>query len=215
MSYRLNALGLKLPTLAGCSAPASPQSLQAAMPGCIWSPHQYFVWVPPRAANSHSASLGSRDGFFVAPASHATYFLASLQLTLVTGASSLPLAVKPHALASAHAFHSRTVTGYFPMANGLTVTRWIGRSEASSLLPIEKLPPCNATISGSRTDVDGGGAVGAAAVFAAGEGWGAGCCAAGAGGGTGAASFTPGVGAGAGAACFTTGGGSAGFGATG
>src|SRR5215471_7790797 len=205
MSYRPNALGLKLPTLAGCSAPASPQSLQPAMPDCIWSPHQYFVCVPPRAANSHSASLGSRYGFFVASASQATYWLASLQLTLVTGASSFPLAVKPHFLASAQAFQSRTVTGYFPMENGFTVTLWTGRSEASSLLPIEKLPPCNATISGSRTDAAGCGAVGAVAVFAAGEGWGAGCCTTGAGGGTGAASFTTGAGGGGGAASFMAG----------
>src|SRR5262245_5403768 len=118
------------------------------MPDCICSPHQYLVWVPPRAANSHSASLGSRYGFLVASASQATYCLASLQLTFAAGASSFPPALKVHALASAHAFHSRTVTGYLPMANGLTATLWIGRSEASSLLPIEKEPPCRATISG-------------------------------------------------------------------
>jgi len=41
---------------------------------------------------------------------------------LLTGASSLPIAVKPHAFAAAHSFHSCTVTGYFPIENGLTVT---------------------------------------------------------------------------------------------
>ena len=40
----------------------------------------------------------------------------------VTGASSFPLAVNPQAFAAAHAFHSCTETGNFPIANGLTVT---------------------------------------------------------------------------------------------
>src|ERR1700676_1171328 len=100
----------------------SVQFLQLAMPGSNWSPHQYLVCVPPRAAYSHSASLGSRYAFRVAPASQATNCLASLQLTFVTGASSLPVAPKPHAFAAAHSFHSWTVVGYLPIANGLIVT---------------------------------------------------------------------------------------------
>src|SRR3979409_309752 len=100
----------------------SAQSLQLAIPGCNWSPHQYFVCVPPRAAYSHSASLGSRYAFRVASASHATYRLASLQLTFVMGASSFPLATNPHTFAAAHSFHSRTETGNLLIANGLIVT---------------------------------------------------------------------------------------------
>src|SRR6476659_9307691 len=103
MSYSPNGLALKLPTLIGCSADAtSVQFLQLAMPSWMSSPHQYLVCVPPRAAYSHSASVGSRYGFLVTPASQAAYCLASLQLTLVTGASSLPVAVSAHAFAAAH-----------------------------------------------------------------------------------------------------------------
>src|SRR4051812_24692828 len=122
MSWSPNGFGLKLPTFTGCSAARSPQSLQPATPGCSLSPHQYLVCVPPRAAYSHSASLGSRYDFRVASASQATYCLASLQLTFATGASSFPVAVNPQAFAAAHAFHSCTETGNFPIANGLTVT---------------------------------------------------------------------------------------------
>jgi hypothetical protein len=43
-------------------------------------------------------------------------------LTFVTGAPSLPVATKPHAFAATHSFHSRTVVGYLPIANGLIVT---------------------------------------------------------------------------------------------
>src|SRR5712691_6846014 len=68
----------------------SAQFLQLTIPDWNWSPHQYLVCVPPRAAYSHSASLGSRYAFRVAPASQATNCLASLQLTLAIGASSLP-----------------------------------------------------------------------------------------------------------------------------
>src|SRR3954452_17482332 len=123
MSYRPKGFDLKLPTLSGCSAPArSPQFLQLAIPGWSWSPHQYFVWVPPRAAYSHSASVGSRYGFLVAWASQATYCLASVQLAFVTGASSFPVAMNGHAFAAAHSFHSLTETGNLPIAKGLTVT---------------------------------------------------------------------------------------------
>src|SRR5258708_14652440 len=111
------------------------------MTGSNWSPPQYFVCVPPRAAYSHSASLGSRYAFRVAPASQATNCLASLQLTFVTGASSLPVATKPHAFAATHSFHSRTVVGYLPIANGLIVTWRLGFSVTSPLLPILKLTP--------------------------------------------------------------------------
>src|SRR4051812_22124230 len=122
MSWSPNGFGLKLPTFAGCSAARLPQSLQPAMPGCSLSPHQYLVCVPPRAAYSHSASLGSRYVFFVALARLAAYCCASVQLTLLTGASSLPMAVKLHAFAAAHSFHSCTVTGYLLIENGFTVT---------------------------------------------------------------------------------------------
>src|SRR5712672_3962075 len=142
MSYRPNGFGLKLPTLIGCSAAAmSVQFLQLAMPGWNWSPHQYLVCVPARAAYSHSASLGSRYAFRVAPASQATNCLASLQLTLAIGASSLPVATNAHAFAAAHSFHSRTEMGYRLIANGLTETWCGGFSAASSLLPIVKPPP--------------------------------------------------------------------------
>src|SRR5260370_16323372 len=100
----------------------SVQLLQLAMPGLNWSPHQYFVCVPARAAYSQSALIGSRYGFRVAPASQATNCLASLQLTLVTGASSLPVATNAHAFAAEHWFHSRTEIGYRLIANGLTET---------------------------------------------------------------------------------------------
>src|ERR1700732_2716142 len=129
----------------------SAQLLQLTMPDRNWSPHQYFVCVPPRAAYSHSASLGSRYTFRVASASQAVNCLASLQLTFVTGASSLPVASNGHAFAIAHSFHSRTVIGYSLIAYGLFVTWGGGFSVGSSLLPIVKLPPRSMYISGSRT----------------------------------------------------------------
>src|SRR5258708_3666984 len=100
----------------------SVQFLQLAMPGSNWSPHQYFVCVPPRAAYSHSASLGSRYAFRATPASQAANCFASLQLTFVMGASSLPIATNEHAFAAAHSFQSRTEIGYRLIANGLIVT---------------------------------------------------------------------------------------------
>src|SRR4029077_1840614 len=54
--------------------------------------------------------------------SQVTNCLASLQLTFVTGASSFPVASKPHALAAKHAFHSWTVTGNLLMEKGLMAT---------------------------------------------------------------------------------------------
>src|SRR5690349_6465375 len=112
ISYSPNGLGLKLPTLAGCSTAAmSLQPLQLAMPCSNSSPHQYLDCVPPRAAYSHSASVGRRYVLCVEAASQPTYCLASFQLTLVTGASSLPVAVNWQAFAAAHAFHSRTEIG--------------------------------------------------------------------------------------------------------
>jgi hypothetical protein len=92
----------------------------------------------------------------VVPASQAVNCLASLQLTFVTGASSLPVATNAHAFAAAHSFHSRTEIGYRLIANGLIVTWWVGFSVISSLLPMMKLPPRSMFISGSRTaDVSG------------------------------------------------------------
>src|SRR6516164_10256070 len=67
---------------------------------------------------------------------------------LVTGASSLPAATLEHAFAATHWFHSRTVTGNLPIANGLIVTRWTGFSETSSLLPIANEFPGMGIISG-------------------------------------------------------------------
>src|ERR1700719_1767422 len=125
MSKSPKGLGLKLPTLAGNSAAVeatATQFLQFAMPGWSSAPHQYFVCVPPRAAYSHSASLGRRKGLCVTSASQAQKRVASFPLTFVTGASSSPVAVKAQALAAAHSFHCRTVTGYFAMAKGLIVT---------------------------------------------------------------------------------------------
>src|SRR6202047_5696182 len=98
----------------------SAQLLQLTMPDRNWSPHQYFDCFPPRSVYSHSASLGSRYAFRVAPASQATNCLASLQLTFVTGASSLPVAANAYAFAAAHSFQSRTETGYLLIANGVT-----------------------------------------------------------------------------------------------
>src|SRR6202008_157066 len=112
MSYSPNGFGLKLPTAAGCSTAATPtQPLQLATPGSSSSPHQYLVWVPPRAAYSHSASVGRRYGLWVAPASQPAHSLASFQLISVMGTSSLPVPTNWQALAAAHAFHSRTEIG--------------------------------------------------------------------------------------------------------
>src|SRR5207237_10005719 len=97
----------------------SVQFLQLAMPDRNWSPHQYFVCVPPRAAYSHSASLGSRYAFCVAAASQATNCFASVQLTFVTGASSLPVAANAHAFAAAHSFLLLTKIGYYLIGIGL------------------------------------------------------------------------------------------------
>src|SRR6476620_10628581 len=78
---------------------------------------------------------------------------------LVIGASSFPVAVNVQALASAQAFHSRTDTGYLPMAKRFSVTRWIGFSVLSSLLPMAKVPPGSVIISGSLTGLAAAGGV--------------------------------------------------------
>src|SRR3569833_1759832 len=106
----------------GASSVDCPQSLHAALPDCIRSPHQNLVCVPARAAYSHSASVGRRYRLPVTAASQPTYCLASFQLTLLSGASSSPVAARAHALADAHAFHSRTVTGYLPSISGAMLT---------------------------------------------------------------------------------------------
>ena len=91
------------------------------LPIAAYMHHAFGTALDP--AKGHSApDHPPARAFRVAPASQATNCLASLQLTFVTGASSLPVATKPHAFAAAHSFHSRTVVGYLPIANGLIVT---------------------------------------------------------------------------------------------
>src|SRR5882724_11152684 len=127
------------------------------MPGFTSLPHQYFVWVPARAAYSHSLSLGRRYALPVVLESQAANFCASVQLTLSIGmASSSRVGAASQPPAATQAFHSATVTGYLPIRNGRRVTRWVGCSEASSLLPITNSPPVSATMSGSRNAAGGG-----------------------------------------------------------
>src|SRR5690242_4220737 len=79
------------------------------------------------------------------------------------GALSSPAAViSGHACAAMHCFHSPTVTAYLPIAKGRRLTRCVGRSDASSLLPIMKAPPGSSTVSGALGGAGLGGGVAAA-----------------------------------------------------
>src|SRR3954470_18370095 len=116
------------------------------------SPHQYRDVVPPRAAYSHSASLGSLYGCPATLDSQAMYWPISSQLTLWIGVRSSATRMrgrKLHRLAAMHAFHSATVTGVWPMANARTSTRCAGSDSCSrEPCPIMKLPLGMRTIRG-------------------------------------------------------------------
>src|ERR1700734_2734229 len=91
----------------------------------IVSPHQYRVVVPPRAAYSHSASLGSRYGCPEALDSHIIYWPASSQLRLCTGVRSSETRIrgrKLHTLAAMQFFQSATVTGVSLIAKAWMAT---------------------------------------------------------------------------------------------
>src|SRR5262245_31311406 len=126
MSCKPNGFGLNEPTGRGVLASwLPPQSEQFASIVPTVSPHQYRVDVWARAAYSHSASVGRRYFSPVDPDNQRMYCCASSQLTLCTGVRSSAFTmrgVKLQPPPATHAFHSPTVTGYWPMAKAGTVT---------------------------------------------------------------------------------------------
>src|ERR1019366_9456537 len=101
---------------------------------------------PPRAANSHSASVGRRTGRFQSPASQSQYATASNQLTLTTGSVASLNSTFSRPVARRKASNSALVTGQRAMRNGETVTRWAGRSSSRpSFWPMRNSPPGIAT----------------------------------------------------------------------
>src|SRR5262245_32569337 len=103
---------------------------------------------PARAAYSHSASVKSRYSFWVNCDSQATYCLASLQLTLITGIRPRPQwsGTRGHRTAATQASHSSKLTSNLDTANGSATetSRWgpslASRSGSSSGEPIVNLP---------------------------------------------------------------------------
>src|SRR5690242_5971453 len=116
------------------------------------SPHQYRVAVPPRAAYSHSASLGSRYGWPAARDSQPTYWPTSSQLTLCTGVRSSATRMRGrnlHAPAAMQAFHSLTVTVAFTMVIARTSTLCaLSASGSCAPSPIMNPPLAMRTIRG-------------------------------------------------------------------
>src|ERR1019366_2085771 len=101
---------------------------------------------PPRAANSHSASVGRRTGRFQSPASQSQYATASNQLTLTTGSVASLNSTFSRPVARRKASNSALVTWQRAMRNGETVTRWAGRSSSRpSFWPMRNSPPGIAT----------------------------------------------------------------------
>src|ERR1035437_2081550 len=97
---------------------------------------------PPRAANSHSASVGKRTGRFQSPASQSQYATASNQLTLTTGSVASLNSTFSRPVARRKASNSALVTWQRAMRNGETVTRWAGRSSSRpSFWPMRNSPP--------------------------------------------------------------------------
>src|SRR5512137_1463223 len=94
-----------------------PVPLKFALSWLIESPHGYFSpSLPPRAAYSHSASVGRR------PPAHLQYATASAQVTVWTGSSS-PCSEGgeeriPRRVASAKRRYCATVTGVIIIRNG-------------------------------------------------------------------------------------------------
>ena len=144
MPYSPNPLGV--PRVTGQGPSSGPRPRLGTQSG-ISSP-QGYAWPsrPPRAARSHSASVGSRTA---APGRErqAQYATASCQLTPTTGRSSRRNAGLSHSrggsrpAASRNAAYSARVTGWTAIRNPSTHTRWTGRSEGwPSSLPIRNQP---------------------------------------------------------------------------
>ena len=149
------------------SSHSLPQPMHTALPESNSSPHHRAVGVPPRAAYSHSASLGSRYASPVTTRSHSTYSAASGRPKWITGRSPRPQPPSggsyTHPPASTHWSHSANVTSYLPIANACEIVTpvagvsaaaiqsgWVGANSnpSSSLRPITKEPGGSSTISG-------------------------------------------------------------------
>ena len=144
MPWSPNPLGA--PRVTGHGPSRGPRPRFGTQSG-ISSPHGYRCpSVPPRAARSHSASVGSLTA---GPrrerqAQNAT---ASCQFTPTTGRSSPRNAGLSHSrggawpAASRKSAYSARVTAWTAMRNASTHTRWTGRSDGwPSSLPIRNQP---------------------------------------------------------------------------
>src|SRR4029079_4690444 len=144
MPYSPNALGT--PRVTGHGPPSGPHPPPGIHDG-ISSPHGNAApSTPPRAARSHSASVGRRSAL-PRRVRHAQYATASCQLTPTTGRSSPSRAGSLQSrgaswpLASRKGRYSPRVTGEIDISNPSTWTRCTGRSSSCPRsLPIRKLP---------------------------------------------------------------------------
>src|SRR6266850_4412140 len=109
----------------------------------------------PRAARSHSASVGSRNSLSVFSLSHRQYAAASSQLTPTTGWFSLEnIGSRQNGgstlcVSSRNCLYSLFVTGNLAIPKLSSHTRWQGRSfSCSCSLPIKNEPSEILTMSG-------------------------------------------------------------------
>ena len=146
------------PSAAGHGASNGPRPPFGIHAG-VTSPHGKRPLCRPRAANSHSASVGNRTGRPCCSDRHAQYATASIQLTPTTGrsaranegcdqsqGSSCPVAFTKRS-------YSALVTGQIPISNPSTKTRCGGRSSSwPSSVPIVNQPPAMGANAGAGTD---------------------------------------------------------------
>src|SRR4029079_3958569 len=103
---------------------------------------------PPRAAISHSASVGRRQRPPHSRDSHSVKATASSQVTPTTGWSGLPKSGSNHhgggevSVPARNGSYSERVTGVRPRKNGASSTSWEGASsERPPSVPMRKRPP--------------------------------------------------------------------------
>src|SRR4029434_6448977 len=122
-----------------------PQPAQVAMPDFISFPPQKAVSVPPRAAYSHSASVGKRYRLPACADNHLPYSTASCHEKLMTGCRPRP---PPPSFGSsrfvawANLSYSSKVTSYRPMAKGFWILT-VRTGSAALSRPPHRSPICN------------------------------------------------------------------------
>ena len=145
MPYRPKSVGS--PSVTGHGASSGPRPPFGIQPG-MTSPQGKSASCGPRAANSHSASVGRRTDRPSCSDRHAQYAVASSQLTPTTGRSGRASSGCDQSRGSSCAVaftkdsYSARVTGKMPSSKGSTKTRCGGRSSSwPRSVPMVNQPP--------------------------------------------------------------------------